>query len=399
MQHSPSHFDYNLPEDRIAQHPADQRDQAKLLVYDRGQISDHPFGDVTSYLPDSHQLVMNDTRVIHARVFLYKPTGGRVELFLLRPDGVSVEEAMLQAGKARWWCLIGGAKKWKEGKVTTESDELYLEAEVLDRSDDKFLVELNWKPAAMQFTELIEHLGKIPLPPYMNRDADAEDTIRYQTTYATQPGSVAAPTAGLHFTDAILNAVKADQVKLTLHVSAGTFKPISADDYREHEMHDEECVVTTAAIRSLAKRKTRFAIGTTSLRTLESLFWFAAKWKLQKTRPESIEQFDAEQMESPFAHFEAAMEWLSEQLAGEERLSFRTSIMISPGYRIWSIDGLFTNFHMPKSTLILLVCALIGEDWRKVYEYALANDYRFLSYGDSSLLIPTNLRPGSLQEH
>lgn len=393
--HSPGAFDFHLPADRIAQHPADQRDHAKLLVYDRGSISDHPFADVLGYLPVTHQLVMNDTRVIHARVFLYKDTGGRIELFLLRPAGATVEEAMVRQGNARWWCLIGGAKKWKEGKVKTQDGALQLEAEVLARADDKFLVDLQWSPSDMTFAELVEQLGKIPLPPYMNREAKEEDTVRYQTTYASNPGSVAAPTAGLHFTDAILSSIQAEQVKLTLHVSAGTFKPISVDDYRKHEMHDEECVVSASVIQSLSERKTRYAIGTTSLRTLESLFWLATKWEIIGERPDHVEQFDAERLKPRFDHFEAAMTWLYQRLTanGEERVSFRTSIMISPGYQVWSIDGIFTNFHMPKSTLILLVSALIGDDWRKVYDYALANDYRFLSYGDSSLLIPANQRP------
>ncbi len=338
---------------------------------------------------------MNDTRVIHARVFVFKETGGRIELFLLRPAGGSVEEAMVKQGAARWWCLVGGAKKWKEGKVSVENGQVRLEADVLARKDDKFLIELHWHPADMTFAELVGHLGKIPLPPYMNREAEEEDSVRYQTTYASNPGSVAAPTAGLHFTDGILNAIEAEQVKLTLHVSAGTFKPISVDDYRQHEMHDEECVVHIETLASLSQRVTRYAIGTTSLRTLESLFWLAAKWKTSGERPDHVEQFDATRITSPFKHFEESMNWLFQQLtaAGDERISFRTSIMISPGYGVWSIDGIFTNFHMPKSTLILLVSALIGDDWRKVYDYALSHDYRFLSYGDSSLLIPARQRP------
>lgn len=388
MNLSPSDFDYELPEERIPDTPAENRTDAKLLHYDGAVIHDRGFDEVVHLLPEDSQLILNNTRVIHARLFLFKPSGGRLEVFLLRPEGVSVEEAMQQKGSAKWWCLLGGAKKWKEGAIAFEHDSIRIEASRLDRFEDQFLLELNWTSSEMPFAEMVEELGKIPLPPYMQREAEESDTIRYQTTFAEAPGSVAAPTAGLHFTKSILDEMAAEKVRLTLHVSAGTFKPMSSDSIHEHTMHDEECSVSLDAIRSLSKEKTRFAVGTTSLRTLESLYWIAEKWEIEGNQPHVITQEDPYAIERRFGAYEPAMASLAKKMeaAGLATLAFSTSIMISPGYEIQSVAGIFTNFHMPKSTLLLLVATLIGDDWKTVYNHALANDYRFLSYGDSSLL-------------
>lgn len=386
--YTPDDFDYDLPQERIAFYPADRRDASKLLHYRRGEITDHRFRDVTSILPVGSQLILNNTRLIHARLYAFKSTGGRVELFLLRPEHASVEEAMNATGSCTWRCLVGGAKKWKSGAVSLGDDQLKISAEVMGREDEEFIVQLSWRPESMIFSDLVETLGKIPLPPYINREAGEADQVRYQTAFAERLGSVAAPTAGLHFTTSILESIDAEQVKLTLHVSAGTFKPISADRIDAHVMHEEQCEVTLSSIRALARRKPRYAVGTTALRTLESLYWLSEKWKKEGVQPTMIDQYQPYRLEATFDDYAAAMEALAQKLeqTGLDRLSFSTSIMISSGYKVRSISGLFTNFHLPKSTLLLLVHALIGDDWKKVYAHALASDYRFLSYGDSSLL-------------
>ncbi len=386
--YTPEDFAYDLPQSRIALHPADRRDGAKLLHYRQGSIADHVFGDVTRILPAGSQLILNNTRVIHARLFAYKPTGGRVEIFLLRPENTSVEEAMNAQGACTWRCLVGGAKKWKSGAVSLGDDHFQISAEVVGRDEEEFLVSLKWQPASVAFSEMVEALGKIPLPPYINREAGEADQIRYQTAFAERLGSVAAPTAGLHFTAPILDTLEVELVKLTLHVSAGTFKPISADRIDAHVMHEEQCDVALESIRALARKKRRYAVGTTALRTLESLYWLAEKWKKEGVQPKLIDQYQPYRLEASYDDYEAAMADLAARMeaAGLEQLSFATSIMIAPGYTVRSIHGLFTNFHMPKSTLLLLVHALIGDDWKRVYAHALASDYRFLSYGDSSLL-------------
>lgn len=387
---SPDLFDYDLPAERIPAFPPEKRDQARLLISNCERITDAKFSDVANLLKEDSQLIVNDTKVIHARLFLQKPTGGRVELFLLQPFASTIEEAMLHEGSSTWWCLIGGAKKWKEGAVAIEIDGLKLTAEKEGREEEKFKVRIDWSDTKLSFAQVLETLGKIPLPPYMQREAQDADKNRYQTTYASRPGSVAAPTAGLHFTPEILQQTKAEVVKLTLHVSAGTFRPVSASTISEHTMHHEECYVTRGALQQLSIPKKKFAVGTTSLRTLESLYWLAVRLKEEGVIAEEITQHDAYTFEDTFESFEQAMLFLLQHLdqQGLESVQFRTSIMISPGYKVKSILGLFTNFHMPKSTLLFLVSALIGDRWKDVYAHALNHDYRFLSYGDSSLLIP-----------
>lgn len=387
---SPDQFDYDLPAERIPAFPLEQRQHARLLISHGEVIQDALFQDVPKLLDHQSQLIVNDTKVIHARLFLQKPTGGRIELFLLQPFETTIEEAMLHQGSSKWWCLIGGAKKWKEGKVSIQAEAIQLYATKLERDEERFCVQIDWNNTSKSLALVLEELGKIPLPPYMQRDAEEADTVRYQTTYASKPGSVAAPTAGLHFTPQILSETRAELVKLTLHVSAGTFKPVASEKLSEHTMHDEECHVTKETLLQLSVPKKRFAVGTTSLRTLESLYWIAVKLKVSSELPTEITQTDPYTFEDVFGSYEEAMHYLSEYAAANqlESVQFRTSIMISPGYKVKSIVGLFTNFHMPKSTLLFLVAALIGDRWQDVYAHALNHDYRFLSYGDSSLLIP-----------
>lgn len=387
---SPDEFHYDLPAEKIADKPAEHREEAKLLHYHKGEIIDRAFSEVPGLLPANSQLILNNTRVIHARLFLYKPSGGRVEVFLLRPNNGTVEEAMTHQGSSEWWCMVGGAKKWKEGLISTRNEVGEIHAEMLGREEEAFLLKLNWTPEAMSFAEVVDKLGQIPLPPYMDREPEEADAIRYQTTFAELPGSVAAPTAGLHFTEEILSEIPSEILKLTLHVSAGTFKPMEVDNIHDHHMHDEECIVPIEVLQRLSEDVPRFAVGTTSLRTLESLYWLAEKRAKGNKDASSVTQHDPYEGERVFEDFASAMKFLLQQLAdqGEKGIGFNTSLMISPGYEIQSVQGIFTNFHMPKSTLLLLVSALIGEDWRKVYDHALSHDYRFLSYGDSSLLMP-----------
>lgn len=386
-QFAASDFDYELPPSKIPDRPATTRESAKLLIYKSGEIADAEFSDVASFIPHNAQLVVNDTRVIHARLFLEKETGGKVQVFLLQPFNASVEEAMLHQSESMWWCLVGGAKKWKGGQVKLTHEGITIAAEQMDRNEEKFLIRLSWN-TQHSFAELIDAVGNIPLPPYMLREADVDDVLRYQTTYAKQPGSVAAPTAGLHFTPEILHAMEADVVPVTLHVSAGTFKPVTSENLSEHTMHEEECIVPLSTIHKLGLKSPRYAVGTTSLRTLESLRWIAVKWFHHQSPQTEVTQTDAYHYEDPFDSFEDAMIFLGQQLENQQSSScrFKTAIMISPGYEVRSITGLFTNFHMPKSTLLFLVSALVGENWKDIYNHALDNDYRFLSYGDSSLL-------------
>jgi len=388
--HSPEEFDYVLPSAAIALHPLAQRDQSKLLFYRKGEISDHRFADLARILPAGSQLIVNNTKVIHARIVGQKDTGGRIEIFLLRPHNLSTESAMVARDVTQWWCLVGGAKRWKAGAVSVEGGGVQLSATRVERSDDEFLIEFKWDGAATTFSQVLEQVGRIPLPPYIAREAIDEDLYRYQTAFAEREGSVAAPTAGLHFTPELVAQLQVNRVNLTLHVSAGTFKPMSTDRIADHPMHEEYCECTLAAISALTLAVDRYAVGTTSLRTLESLYWLAVKAKLHGAIPQHVDQYEPYQLATPFDSFEAAMQFLHARMVAEgfQQIAFATSIMIAPGYTVRSIKGLFTNFHMPKSTLLLLVYALIGEDWRRVYDHALSGGYRFLSYGDGSLLIP-----------
>jgi S-adenosylmethionine:tRNA ribosyltransferase-isomerase len=388
--HSPDEFDYTLPNEAIALHPLAQRDQSKLLLYSKGEIGDHRFADLTRILPIGSQLIVNNTKVIHARIVGQKETGGRVEVFLLRPHNLSTESAMLARDVTQWWCLVGGAKRWKSGAVSVQEGGFVLSATRVDRNDDEFLIEFKWNNAAATFSQVLEQVGRIPLPPYIAREAIDEDLYRYQTAFAEREGSVAAPTAGLHFTPELVEKLNVQRINLTLHVSAGTFKPMATERIADHPMHEEYCECTLEAVSALTLEVERYAVGTTSLRTLESLYWLAVKAHSSDAIPQHVDQHEPYRLNSPFESFEMAMQYLQErmQAAKQERIAFSTSIMIAPGYRIQSVRGLFTNFHMPKSTLLLLVCALIGEDWKRVYDHALSGGYRFLSYGDGSLLIP-----------
>lgn len=378
-------FSYELPESRIAKHPPKQRGTSKLLVYNKGNIQHQHFGDIVEQLPKETTLVFNDTKVIPARIILHKPTGARIEIFLLEPllPSKTHEEVMLSQHTCTWKCLIGNAKKWKQG-TSLQSEAVEFTATRTGQDEVTF----EWQN--MTFSELLTEIGKIPLPPYIHREVEQEDKNRYQTVYSKMDGAVAAPTAGLHFTDKIINKIQAkgiDTKYVTLHVSAGTFQPIKMKNIYEHPMHNEQVWIKKDIIESLINSAKTVAVGTTSMRTLESLYWFGVR--LQNGKQDFyIKQNDPYEMEAidKKMALQNVLDYMNEN--NLQQLGGQTEIFLYPGYTFKMCDGLITNFHLPNSTLILLIAAFIGDDWRNVYQEALDNDYRFLSYGDSSLLMP-----------
>jgi S-adenosylmethionine:tRNA ribosyltransferase-isomerase len=384
-------FDYHLPEERIAQHPVMPRDSSKLLVFDPASnaIQDDHFYHLANHLKANDLLVFNNTKVIPARMHFVKETGAHIEVFLLQPLESSPIEQILEStiGQSDWHCMIGNLKKWKDGDILRISENLELQAELLDR--EKKQVRLIWKQGESLATQL-EKAGKIPLPPYIKRKSDATDQERYQTVYAVEKGAVAAPTAGLHFTvDTFeqLNEKGVLQCPVTLHVGAGTFKPVSTDNVFEHDMHQEVIVVQKSSVERIRDAERRIAVGTTSLRTLETLYWVGVKLERKEENPLHIEQEYAYQNNAELDYSEALNRLVSYMIKeGLNEIQLTTAIMITPHYKVRSIDGIITNFHLPKSTLIMLIASLVGKSWRNIYEHALSKNYRFLSYGDSSLL-------------
>ncbi len=396
-------FTYKLPEERIAQHPLSKRDDSKLLIYNSGKIAEDTYRNISEHLPAGSLLIFNDTKVVEARLKFRKPSGGVIEVFCLSPHSRyhDITGAMLQKGKVWWNCLIGGASKWKHGMqlekhIPSDAGDIILKATIAERNPENFVVELSWDPAGFSFAEILHLAGEIPLPPYMKRAAETEDAERYQTIYASHNGSVAAPTAGLHFTDEIFesfiqNGIKTDFV--TLHVGAGTFKPVKSAYMQDHDMHAEFIEVGRETIERLKDHAGDiFCVGTTSLRTIESLYWMGVKIKQQPVITEDdliigqwevYDELNTDNVPAGEA-LQALLQWM--QKNNIQKLITQTQILIAPGYTFKIIKGLITNFHQPQSTLLLLVAALIGEDWHKVYNYALENDFRFLSYGDGCLL-------------
>lgn len=394
-------FTYNLPDEKVARYPLVERDSSKLLVYKSGQISDSSYRNLADHLPANAMLVFNQTKVIHARLLFKKDTGGVIEVFCLEPHQqyADVQTAMLQRDKVWWKCMIGGASKWKHGMVLSihhTDPDFTLNAMIIEREQSTFTLELSWN-TDLTFAEVLHHVGKVPLPPYLHREAEQGDESTYQTVYAKVEGSVAAPTAGLHFTKRLLNSLGEKGITkeyVTLHVGAGTFKPVKSETMQEHEMHAEWIDVSVDTLQNLVANIGRptIAVGTTSMRTLESLYWIGAKLLLG-LKPDfgeiAVHQWDPYELQSDVPAekaLQAVIDYLL--LAKQTKLVTRTQILIAPGYITRIVKGLVTNFHQPQSTLLLLVAALIGDDWRKIYDYALANDYRFLSYGDGCLLMP-----------
>jgi len=394
-------YNYVLPVDRIAQFPLPVRDASRLLIHRDGLTREAVFSSIDAFLPAKSLLVFNNTRVIRARIFFSKPTGARIEIFCLEPVTPSVEilTAFGQKESCTWKCLVGNLKRWKSGTITAAftisgvAHELAADR-VNDYNDGSFEIKFHWQPPELAFSEILDLAGTIPLPPYITRPSEPSDNDRYQTVYASRDGSVAAPTAGLHFTAGMLSRLKESGFmteNVTLHVGTGTFRPVAVADIRDHIMHHEKIVVPVKVIETLLAEPHRpvIAVGTTSARTLESLYWLGVRLLLdgQKVHP-VVDQWYPYLLEGAGTitvkrSLEALADYLRTRRMNE--YSGETQLMIVPGYRYKIISGLITNFHMPQSTLLLLVAAMIGDDWKKAYDYALMNGFRFLSYGDACL--------------
>jgi S-adenosylmethionine:tRNA ribosyltransferase-isomerase len=399
-------YNYELPDDRIAQVPLPERDASKLLVFRNNTIRGDIFRNIRDYIPSDSMLVFNDTRVIRARLIFHKETGARIEVFCLEPiDPAEMESAFIARGSSTWKCLVGNAKRWKEGPLEMNMGSFKLKAEIISTlADGSFGIKFEWLPAGLTFSEVLEVAGQVPLPPYIHRENIPDDNTRYQTIYAHSEGSVAAPTAGLHFTNELLDQLKTKNIRLeytTLHVGVGTFRPVASSNLRNHIMHHERIHVTVKAMKAILQQipDQVIAVGTTAARTLESLYWAGVKvlagdagsnpavsqWDPYGAYPSDIPARKA--IQALICHLEQQ---------GSQAYSAETQLMIVPGYRFRVVNGLVTNFHMPKSTLLLLVAAMIGERWKDAYRFAMDNDFRFLSYGDACLFFPS---VGSISEN
>ena len=393
-------YDYALPNERIAKFPLANRDESKLLVYKNNSFEEAIFNRLPDYLNNDTLLVFNNTKVIHARLFFRKETGSLIEIFCLEPYNMAISSAFEQRNHCTWLCFVGNNKKWKNGTlsrtITIANKSVTLSVDRKQAVSNAWVVDFEWNDSELSFAHVIEHFGVIPLPPYLNREAVDSDKQRYQTVYAKHEGSVAAPTAGLHFSDYVFDSLERKGIVkefVTLHVGAGTFKPVDSVTIGEHEMHIEKIEVTKQNIIRLLQyvSKTIIPVGTTSVRTLESVYWFGVKLGIDAT----IEQMHISQWE-PYELVDYALsaeESLHNVLDFMDRNAINTlygdtQLMIAPGYKYHLVKGIVTNFHQPKSTLLLLVSALIGDKWKEGYTYALQHDFRFLSYGDSCLFIP-----------
>lgn len=389
-------FNYSLPDERIAKYPIERRDRSKLLVYKDGHCTDDVFCNLPGYLPEDSMMVFNDTKVVPARLYFRRDSGAHIEIFCLEPlEPSEYVRAFDAVGRCVWKCVIGNAKRWKDDSaigfdtVDPELLGISLKARLLDRDGQTGRVEFSWD-GGKSFSEVLDLCGKVPIPPYLGRDTEAIDLERYQTTYAHIRGSVAAPTAGLHFTDDTLRAVRERGIEIDnvcLHVGAGTFLPVKSSHVSEHPMHREPFIVERSLLERLGRKDCSLtAVGTTSVRTLESLYYAGANC-IENGTPCDVGQWDPYTREWPYTTQEAIGALVSYlDRSGLEKLSIGTRIIIVPGFRFRLVDRLVTNFHQPQSTLLLLISAFVGGDWRTIYSHALQNGYRFLSYGDSSLL-------------
>ncbi len=397
-------FDYSLSDERIARFPLENRDESKLLVCKKTELITHTFDELPNLLPNNTLLIFNNTKVIHARLLFKKETGSIIEIFCLEPaeNTLDIQLAFQQKGSCVWKCFVGNNKRWKD--ICIEKQFEYngkthtIKAKRKQAIENAWIIEFSWDNKSLSFAEVLDRLGVIPLPPYLNREAVETDNTRYQTVYAAENGSVAAPTAGLHFTDTTFNKLKLKGVQcenLTLHVGAGTFKPVSSETIDQHTMHSENIYIEQSVIKKLIENidKNIIPVGTTSMRTLESLYWFGVKLYVGEQDYEELNvyQWDAYQEKYNIA-ITAKMALQSVLTFMNDRkmdvLNGQTQMMILPGYQFKIAKGIVTNFHQPRSTLLLLIAALVGEKWKEIYNYALENNYRFLSYGDSCLLLP-----------
>lgn len=400
-----SDYTYTLPEENIAQFPLEERDTSKLLFYNKGTISHHTFHNISQLLKKNNLLIFNDSKVIHARLHLFRKTGAKIEVLLLNPvHPATVDQAMQIQSPCIWKCIIGNKKKWKNGEILEQElvhqgKHIHLQLELADREQDH--VHISWSGSPLAFSDLLELTGKLPLPPYLKREVSQQDEEQYQTVYAKQEGAVAAPTAGLHVSERVLEDLQKEGIQtdhVTLHVSAGTFLPVKSEQVIEHDMHREQFILQRSTLETLQKSLGNiFLVGTTSMRVIESLYWLALQvWKkpegfdahhhffIEKTEP--YEQ--GTDLPETSVVLDALLTFMDKHKLN--RIHGSTAILIMPGYPFQFSNGLITNFHMPDTTLLLLVAAFIGDDWKKVYQQALDNEYRFLSYGDSSFLVPSS---------
>ena len=396
-------YRYELPDDRIAKFPLEERDQSKLLVYKNEKITENTFSHIDEFLPEDSLIVFNNTKVIHARILFQKDSGTQIEIFCLEPaDHFDFQVAFSSTGSCTWKCMVGNAKRWKEQDkmliktIQSPTGNIELKAEKIGRQDDVFQIRFSWQPEHLHFGEVLHHAGILPLPPYLKRKNMESDEERYQTVYARHEGSVAAPTAGLHFTERVFEQLKQKnihQTYLTLHVGAGTFKPIKTPSLAEHVMHEETVFISKESLmeihQCLFQKKPLIAVGTTSARTLESLYWHGvdlingitkgemqvSQWAPYHTNKKTISAVES---------IDTILKNLDKNNVDE--LKGSTQIIIAPGYEFKMVDILITNFHQPENSLILLIAAFVGKDWKKIYDHALENNFRFLSYGDSSVL-------------
>jgi S-adenosylmethionine:tRNA ribosyltransferase-isomerase len=390
-------YNYDLPDERIAKYPLSERDMSKLLVYRNGDIQVEGFTSMPDQLPEGHLMVFNDTKVVPARLHFQRETGAHIEIFCLEP--VLPEEYVSMfavTDRCRWKCIVGNVKRWKGDTLYLYNPEaseavttMNLKADLIERNGETSIVEFSWADGA-PFSAVLELCGSVPIPPYLNRDTETIDLERYQTLYAKFRGSVAAPTAGLHFTESVLERIRAKGIEtgtVCLHVGAGTFLPVKADRVAEHTMHREPFVITRDFLRRLAASLGKvIAVGTTSVRTLESLYYIGVSC-IESGAPEDVNQWAPYSRTYPYSVSEALQALLSYMDAKDlDSLQIGTSIIIVPGYEFRIVDVLVTNFHQPQSTLLLLISAFVKGDWKRIYDYALKHDFRFLSYGDSSLL-------------
>ncbi len=398
-----SDYNYSLPQERIAKFPLEIRDASKLLIYENGKVGHSEFVKINEYLPENAFLVFNETKVIQARMIFRKSTGASIEIFILEAvEPISeIQSAFQQTSGVVWKCFVGNSKRWKSGVLEKDftlngrNCKIYIERK--ERTGNTSLVKFTWHPEDIIFSEIIEKAGLVPLPPYLNREAVDSDKERYQTVYAKNEGSVAAPTAGFHFTDTVFKKLKKKNisfVKINLHVGAGTFKPVIAEKISGHTMHFEKISVNLSSIKKILKNIDGkiIPVGTTSVRTLESLYWYGVKLIVDKQNKKTlfVEQWDPYNKKYDVdLPVKEVLNYLITFMGKNDlsEINGSTQLMIVPGYKYHIIKGMITNFHQPQSTLLLLVAAFIGKDWKKVYNYALENDFRFLSYGDSCLFL------------
>lgn len=390
-----SDFGYELPEEKIAQEPLEQRDASKLLVYRKGQITHEKFKDLDQFLTPNQHLVLNNAKVIPARLYFYRTSGAKIEIFLLEPLApfTLMDRALLAKHKVTWQCMVGNLKRWKQEEILTiilevNGTETKLKAKLI--SKELQTVELCWD-TDLSFSEILERSGKTPLPPYIKRESELKDEQSYQTVFAKEEGAVAAPTAGLHFSEDVFIKLQAKGImssEVTLYVGAGTFAPVNSEFMVDHDMHSEMISVRQQWIVEILNANELVAVGTTSLRTMESLYWMGVKLSEKTNEPFFLEKLYPYTFSNPPLTWKESLNVLLEYMKRHDLdvLQGSTALMIIPGYTFMSAKGLITNFHFPSTTLIMLVAAFIGDDWKKVYEEALLNNYRFLSYGDSSLL-------------